>query len=69
LRAAADEAERELCRRSLAAFAKRAWPILEPATPLKWGWALDAMCEHLEAVSRGDILRAVIADPPLSLWV
>lgn len=67
LRAAADEAERELCRRSLAAFAKRAWPILEPATPLKWGWALDAMCEHLEAVSRGEILRFLANVPPGSM--
>jgi predicted phage terminase large subunit-like protein len=67
LRAAADEAERELCRRSLAAFARRSWPILEPATPLKWGWALDAMCEHLEAVSRGEIRRLVINVPPGSM--
>lgn len=67
LRAAADEAERELCRRSLAAFAKRAWPILEPATPLKWGWALDAMCEHLEAISRGEILRFLANVPPGSM--
>lgn len=67
LRAAADEAERELCRRSLAAFAKRAWSILEPATPLKWGWALDAMCEHLEAVSRGEILRLLANVPPGSM--
>jgi predicted phage terminase large subunit-like protein len=67
LQVAADEAEREICRRSLAAFAKRAWPILEPATPLKWGWALDAMCEHLEAVSRGEIKRLLQNVPPGSM--
>jgi hypothetical protein len=43
--------ERELCRRSLAEFAKRAWAVLEPAAELKWGWALDAICMHLEAVT------------------
>lgn len=42
--------ERELCRRSLAEFAKRAWKVLEPAAELKWGWALDAICLHLDAV-------------------
>jgi predicted phage terminase large subunit-like protein len=56
--------ERELCRRSLAEFAKRAWPILEPATELKWGWALDAICEHLEAITKGEINRLLINVPP-----
>ena len=45
--------ERELCRRSLAQFAQRAWHVLEPAAELKWGWALDAICQHLEAVTDG----------------
>lgn len=56
--------ERELCRRSLADFAKRAWHVLEPATPLKWGWALDAICTHLEAVTRGEITRLLMNVPP-----
>lgn len=56
--------ERELCKRSLAHFAKRAWHILEPATPLKWGWALDAICEHLEAVTNGEINRLLMNVPP-----
>ena len=56
--------ERELCRRSLADFAKRAWHVLEPATPLKWGWALDAICAHLEAVTDGEINRLLMNVPP-----
>lgn len=56
--------ERELCRRSLADFAKRAWHVLEPATPLKWGWALDAICAHLEAVTDGRINRLLMNVPP-----
>jgi len=56
--------ERELCRRSLAEFAKRAWRELEPASELKWGWALDSICAHLEAVTRGEIKRLVINVPP-----
>jgi len=67
LLATADDAQRELCRRSLAAFAKRAWPILEPSTELKWGWALDAICGHLEAVTSGDITRLLMNVPPGSM--
>jgi len=59
--------ERELCRRSLADFAKMAWHVLEPSTPLKWGWALDAICQHLEAVTAGDIRRIVMNVPPGSM--
>ena len=60
-------AEREICKRSLAAFAKRCWHILEPATPIKWGWALDSICEHLEAVAHGECRRLLINVPPGSM--
>jgi predicted phage terminase large subunit-like protein len=63
----AQEATREICKRSLAEFAKRAWHVLEPATELKWGWALDAICEHLEAVSNGDLRRLLMNVPPGSM--
>ena len=56
--------EREYCTRSLGNFAKRAWHILEPATDLKWGWAIEAICDHLEAVTRGDIYRLLMNVPP-----
>lgn len=59
--------ERELCRRSLAEFAKRAWRVLEPAAELKWGWALDAICMHLEAVTDGRITRLLMNVPPGSM--
>lgn len=59
--------ERELCRRSLAEFAKRAWHVLEPAAELKWGWALDAICQHLEAVTDGRIKRLLMNVPPGSM--
>lgn len=61
------EIEREYCRRSLANFARQAWDVLEPASELKWGWALDAICEHLEAVTSGDILRLLMNVPPGSM--
>lgn len=56
--------EREVARRSLAEFAKMAWAVLEPSTPLKWGWALDAICQHLEAVTEGTIPRLLMNVPP-----
>nr|QRW42972.1 MAG: terminase large subunit [Caudoviricetes sp.] len=59
--------ERELCRRSLSEFAKRAWAVLEPAAELKWGWALDAICQHLEAVTDGRITRLLMNVPPGSM--
>lgn len=49
---------------SFASFSKAAWHVLEPSTPLQWGWALDAMAEHLEAVHLGQILRLLINVPP-----
>lgn len=59
--------EKELCARSLAEFAKRAWHVLEPGADLKWGWALDAICLHLEAVTRGEITRLLMNVPPGSM--
>ena len=56
--------ERELCARSLSDFAQQAWHVLEPTTPLKWGWALDAICQHLEAVTDGRINRLLMNVPP-----
>jgi predicted phage terminase large subunit-like protein len=61
------EVERELCKRSLAHFARRAWHVLEPAAELKWGWALDAICLHLEAVTNGEITRLLMNVPPGSM--
>lgn len=52
------------CESSLAAFIRHAWPIIEPGQPYVHGWHIDAICEHLEAISRGDINRLLINIPP-----
>ena len=57
------EQSRRACKR-LSEFVKQAWHILEPETDLEWGWALDAICEHLEAVTDGRIRRLLINCPP-----
>lgn len=48
----------------LMAFVRYYWSVLEPETPLVDGWALWAICEHLEAVSFGEITRLLINVPP-----
>ena len=59
----ADEVRRR-CQ-SFAEFVKLAWRVIEPGTPLKWNWHLDAMCAHLEGISRGQIRpRLIINVPP-----
>lgn len=49
--------------RSFTAFVKQAWRYVD-ARPLIWGRHLDALCDHLEAVSRGRIKRLAINIPP-----
>ena len=45
-------------------FAKEAWQVIEPSTPYVDGWHITAICEHLEAVTRGEIKQLVISMPP-----
>lgn len=49
---------------SLMNFIKLAWPILEPGREFVEGWHIGAICEHLEAVSRGEITRLLMNVPP-----
>ena len=48
----------------LIAFVRYFWHVLEPETPFVDGWVLWAMCEHLEAVTQGKIIRLLINVPP-----
>jgi hypothetical protein len=50
-------------RRSLKKFVVGAWPMVEPA-PFKDGWVVDALCDHLEALTRGQIRFLLINVPP-----
>jgi len=56
--------ERELSHRHLAEFVKLAWPVLEPAQRYVHSWHIDAVCEHLEAVTYGQLSRLLINVPP-----
>jgi predicted phage terminase large subunit-like protein len=62
--------DRELARRCAAhlpTFIREAWPILEPATEYVHGWHVDVVAEHLEAVTRREILRLIINQPPRTM--
>lgn len=56
--------ERELCQRSLVHFIRRAWVQIEPGQRYVHGTHMDALCEHLEAVTSGQISRLLINIPP-----
>lgn len=58
------ELERLDCEERLIDFIRGAWNALEPGTKFVDGWALGAICEHLEAVSSGQIRRLLINVPP-----
>ena len=45
-------------------FVKHFWHILEPQTVFVDGWPLEAICDHLQAVSEGRITRLLINVPP-----
>ncbi|MEP7352898.1 MAG: hypothetical protein ABI824_06670 [Acidobacteriota bacterium] len=58
------EIDRELASRSLREFVRQAWPSVEPSTVFVSGWHIDAICDHLEGISRGQIRNLLINVPP-----
>ena len=49
---------------SLSEFTQAAWHVVKPAEKYRHNWHLDAISEHLEAVSAGEIHRLQIWVPP-----
>ena len=45
--------ERTLCERSLSAFIRKAWHVVEPGQKYDHNWHVDFICEHLEAITDG----------------
>lgn len=52
------------CERKLIHFIEHHWKYVEPARPFVKGWAIEAVCEHLEAVTNGEIKRLIMNVPP-----
>jgi len=70
------EISRAECEDELAVFVRQAWHVIEPGQPYIHGWHIDFVCEHLEAITRGDELdsgqlynRLLINVPPGPGWV
>ncbi len=45
-------------------FIKQGWGQIEPGVDFVSGWAVEAICDHLEAVSHGHIKKLLINVPP-----
>jgi predicted phage terminase large subunit-like protein len=58
------EIDQERAARGLREFVRQAWLIVEPSTPFVPGWHIDAIIEHLEAVTNGHIRNLLINVPP-----
>jgi predicted phage terminase large subunit-like protein len=61
------ERQKQTARGGLIHFIRYHWSVLEPGADFIDGWPLWAICQHLEAVSRGEINRLLINCPPGSM--
>lgn len=55
-------AEADQSSKRLRDFVEPAWKVMKPSETFRPNWHIDAICDHLEAVSAGDIKR-------LQIWV
>jgi len=58
------EAKKELATRSFHEFVVQAWRIVEPDEEFVDNWHIRALCDHLEAVTRGEINQQIFNVPP-----
>jgi predicted phage terminase large subunit-like protein len=59
-----DSWKREAARRSLSEFVRQAWHVLEPNTAFVDGIHVQAVCQHLQAVTEDRIRDLIINIPP-----
>lgn len=55
---------KKLCEKSFTNYVKQAWHVIEPGTELMWNWHIDAIGEHLMAVTKKEISFLLINIPP-----
>lgn len=58
------EAFDALLRTNLYAYAHKAFQVIEPSSEFEDNWHIGCICEHLEAVSNGEIPKLIINLPP-----
>jgi hypothetical protein len=56
--------QREKLSGSFREFVKTFWPVIEPKRPLVWGWHIDCLFEHMNAVLKGEIRILLINIAP-----
>lgn len=56
--------EAEFLSGSMVDFVREAWPVLKPEERYQHNWHIEAICQHLEAVSAGEIMRLQVWIPP-----
>ena len=61
------EQDRDELPKSLRRFVRAAWPHMEPQVPYLHNWHIDAISEHLEACSRGEIRHLQVWVPRASM--
>jgi len=59
--------ERLALQADFSAFAKAAWPILEPGNVLVWSWHYDLIAEYLTLAAEKKCKRLIINIPPRTL--
>lgn len=59
--------EAEVYAESLRDYGPAAWSQVEPATPYVHGWHIDAIADHLQAVSAGQLRFLIISIAPRSM--
>ena len=58
------EKDRRAASASLYEFVRQSWHVVEPGVPFVASWHIQEICEHLEAISAGDIRKLLINIPP-----
>ena len=58
------ERDRRAASASLYEFVKQSWHVVEPGIDFVPSWHIEEICEHLEAVTSGEITRLLINIPP-----
>src|SRR5580698_3143509 len=58
------EVNAELARRWFREFIRQAWHVVEPGRTFISSWHVDAMADHLQAISEGRIKNLLINIPP-----
>lgn len=58
-----EQIQAEKCRRSFYKFVQQFWSEVDPDPFIK-SWVVECICDHLEAIERGDLPNLVINIPP-----